>query len=151
MRRGDHSNPHSRTRRDERGSQRQHERRDVMAEAIVHPDRTTAPAAPRHPWTIVLGSAIALAFCAVPILQYTYGLFMKPLEAEFGWNRVELSLGISSVQFISIPSVFAVGWAMDRWGIKRVIGPLILLFAVNVALMAILNSLTMFIALYALF
>jgi MFS family permease len=76
---------------------------------------------------------------------------MKPLQAEFGWNRVELSLGISSVQFISIPSVFAVGWAMDRWGIKRVIGPLILLFAFNVALMASLNSLTMFIALYMLF
>lgn len=108
-------------------------------------------ARPRNPWSIVLGSAIALTFGAVPILQYTSGLFMKPLEAEFGWNRVELSLGISSVQFISIPSVFLVGWAMDRWGIKWVIGPLIALFAINVALMAFLNSLTMFIALYALF
>jgi MFS family permease len=104
-----------------------------------------------NPWSIVLGSAITLAFGAVPILQYTSGLFMQPLQAEFGWNRVELSLGISSVQLISIPSVFAVGWAMDRWGIKRVIAPLILLFAVNVALMATMQSLTMFVALYALF
>ena len=114
-------------------------------------DDLAIAARPRNPWSIVLGSAIALTFGAVPILQYTSGLFMKPLESEFGWNRVELSLGISSVQFISIPSVFLVGWAMDRWGIKWVICPLIALFAINVALMATLNSLTMFIALYVLF
>ncbi|WP_157220105.1 MFS transporter [Flavisphingomonas formosensis] len=104
-----------------------------------------------HPWTVVLGSALALAFGAVPILQYTSGLFMAPLQKEFGWNRVELSLGISSVQLISMVSVFFVGWAMDRWGIKRVIAPLIALFATNVALMATMNSLAMYVTLYALF
>jgi MFS family permease len=120
-----------------------------MSATIVEPAATSVDR--RIPWTIVLGAAIALMFGAVPILTYTSGLFMVPLEAEFGWNRVELSLGMSSVQLISIPSVFAVGWAMDHWGIKRVIGPLIFLFAVNVALMASLNSLTMFLAIYALF
>jgi len=104
-----------------------------------------------NPWTIVLGAAISLAFGAVPIVQYTAGLFMQPLEAEFGWNRAELSLGISSVQFISIPSVLLVGWAMDRWGVRRVIGPLIFLFSINVALLSFTNSLVMFVALYALF
>ena len=76
---------------------------------------------------------------------------MKPLEAEFGWNRAELSLGISLTQSIGIFSVFAVGWAMDRWGVKRVIGPLIFLFAVNVALLATMSSLRMFVALYVMF
>jgi len=112
-------------------------------------------AAPRarfsNPWTIVFGAAISLAFGAVPIVQYTFGLFMQPLEAEFGWNRAELSLGIASVQFISIPSVLLVGWAMDRWGVRRVIGPLIFLFAINVALLSFTSSLVMFVGLYALF
>jgi len=104
-----------------------------------------------NPWTIVFGAAISLAFGAVPIVQYTFGLFMQPLEAEFGWNRAELSLGIASVQFISIPSVLLVGWAMDRWGVRRVIGPLIFLFAINVALLSFTSSLVMFVGLYALF
>jgi predicted MFS family arabinose efflux permease len=111
----------------------------------------TAPGTKSSPWLIVFGSALALMFGAIPILTYTPGLFMKPLQAEFGWNRTELSLGVSLTQSIGIFSVFAVGWAMDRWGVKRVIAPLIFLFAVNVALLATMSSLTMFVVLYVMF
>lgn len=136
---------------DENGPDRAHGARHVSKFTGVRRTNVTAPATRSNPWLIVLGSALALMFGAVPILTYTPGLFMKPLQAEFGWNRAELSLGISLTQSIGIFSVFAAGWAMDRWGVKRVIAPLIVLFSINVALLTTMSSLTMFVILYVMF
>lgn len=54
-------------------------------------------------------------------IRYSYGVFFKPLEAEFGWTRAMTS-GVFAIYMI-LASLFAIigGWALDRYGPKVVI------------------------------
>lgn len=67
-------------------------------------------------WVIVIASfLIVLVAFAV---QYSFGVFFKPLQDEFGWSRT-LTSGAFSIYFIAhglcaIPA----GWATDRFGPK---------------------------------
>ncbi len=47
------------------------------------------------PWLLPLGSAIALTVGNGPISVFAFGVFIKPLEAEFGWSRASISAGLS--------------------------------------------------------
>jgi len=67
-------------------------------------------------WVIVVASfLIVLVAFAV---QYSFGVFFKPLQDEFGWSRT-LTSGAFSIYFImhglcAIPA----GWATDKFGPK---------------------------------
>ena len=43
-------------------------------------------------WWVVLGAGMGLFVHYGPILAITFGVFFKPLSAEFGWSRTEISL-----------------------------------------------------------
>ena len=53
-------------------------------------------------------------------IRYSYGIFFKSLEADFGWSR-GLTSGVYS-GYALLCSVFAVlgGWSLDRYGPRRV-------------------------------
>ena len=56
-----------------------------------------------------------------PVILYTLGLFIKPLNLEFGWDRASISAagGIAAISSaITIPFV---GSMMDRWGVRTVL------------------------------
>src|SRR5258708_32223144 len=46
-------------------------------------------------WLLPIGSAIALIVGNGPISVFAFGVFIKPLEAEFGWSRASISTGLS--------------------------------------------------------
>ena len=46
-------------------------------------------------WWIVVASGIGLAMHFGPIIVPTFGVFLKPLSQEFGWNRAQSSLAFS--------------------------------------------------------
>ena len=50
--------------------------------------------------------------------QYAFGLFIEPLQAEFGWTRTQISAGLS---FTAVGSLAApwLGRVMDRRGRGR--------------------------------
>ena len=69
-------------------------------------------------WVIVVA---CLAFITVSYgIRFSFGVFFKPLEQEFGWTRA-LTSGIFSV-YMLLGSVFAIiaGWVADRYGPKIV-------------------------------
>ncbi|HEX77703.1 MAG TPA: MFS transporter [Dehalococcoidia bacterium] len=54
-------------------------------------------------------------------IRYSFGVFFKSLEAEFGWTRAMTS-GVFAIHMI-LASLFAIigGWALDRYGPKVVV------------------------------
>jgi MFS family permease len=94
-----------------------------------------APFASR--WWIVFGATASMLVAQGPVILYTLGLFIKPLNLELGWDRASISAagGIAAISSaITIPFV---GSMMDRWGVRAVLLPIIVLCAASVALIAL--------------
>ena len=73
-----------------------------------------------HPAWVVLG-AVTLCMMAGSGLRSAFGVYIKPMEAEFGWGRGALS-GAAAVSLLLLGAAGpAVGWLADRYGPRRVI------------------------------
>ncbi len=73
-----------------------------------------------HPAWIVLG-AVTVCMMAGSGLRSVFGVYIKPMEAEFGWGRGALS-GAAAVSLLLLGAAGPlVGRLADRWGPKRVI------------------------------
>lgn len=98
----------------------------------------------RSPWWIVVASILGLLGCGATTV-FMFSVFIKPLAAEFGWSRgaISAALGLSSLAG-AISSPF-IGGLMDRYGIRPVLIPAIVLFSLATASLGLLqNSLLMF-------
>jgi MFS family permease len=84
-------------------------------------------------WWIVFACACGLLVGAGSILIFSFGVFLKPVTADLGVTRGQLSTGLGiSAWFVALAS-FTIGWLIDRYGTRRVMIPGILLFALAVA------------------
>jgi MFS family permease len=52
------------------------------------------------------------------VLYYAFGVFVKPMEAEFGWSRAETSTAFSLALLVSGLAAFPVGRWFDRHGAR---------------------------------
>ena len=84
-------------------------------------------------WGIVGGSALGLTVGNGPIMQFTFGVFLKPVAADFGTDRGTLSIAILIGLSLTGVATPVVGALVDRYGIRRVALPCIALFALTLA------------------
>ncbi|NSL21303.1 MFS transporter [Agrobacterium tumefaciens] len=100
-------------------------------------------------WWVVFAATIGLIVGNGPILQFAYGVFLRPLTEEFRVDRATLSTAIL-VGFIATGlSTLVVGRLVDRYGIRAVVLPSIVLFALSIAALSLSPaSPAFFIALY---
>ncbi|MES2986336.1 MAG: MFS transporter [Pseudomonadota bacterium] len=72
-------------------------------------------------WALVLTSLVGVSLGTIGI--YSAGLFVAPLEAEFGWTRSQVTSGLLIYSLIAVPLSPFVGMAIDRWGARSLAIP----------------------------
>jgi MFS family permease len=101
-------------------------------------------------WWIVFGATAAMLVAQGPVILYTLGLFIKPLNTEFGWDRASISAAGGIAAIASAITIPFVGSMMDRWGVRTVLLPIVGLCAASVALIALTpNSIVVFMLFFA--
>jgi MFS family permease len=88
-------------------------------------------------WWIVFGATLSMLVAQGPVILYTLGLFIKPLNQEFGWDRASISAAGGIAAIFSAITIPFVGSLIDRWGVRTVLLPVIVLCASSVALIAL--------------
>jgi MFS family permease len=105
----------------------------------------------RNPWWLVFGSIFGLAVGVGPVMQFTFSIFLKPVAEALNTDRATLSLGLTIGLVLTGLVTPIVGRLVDRFGIRRVILPLITLFALATAAVGFIPaSPVLFVTLYAL-
>lgn len=70
----------------------------------------------RAAWTVAIGAAIGLVVAFGPAFIASFGLYVKPIAAEFGWSRTEVSAIYSLVSIIGAIGTPFLGFLLDRRG-----------------------------------
>src|SRR5215471_19782731 len=92
-----------------------------------HPEATTPGI------LTVLGSVVGLAFGPSVIAVLTISAYIQPIEKEFGWTRVQVSLAFTIVAYMVVLMSPLQGFLVDRFGPRRVILTSIPLFGLSLA------------------
>ena len=91
----------------------------------------------RNRWWIVFGSALGLTVGNVTVLQFSTSVLMKPIIAEFGWNRSMVSAAVMLGMIFAAIATPLAGRLIDRRGIRPVTLAAIALFALAIAAMSL--------------
>jgi MFS family permease len=93
-----------------------------------------------HPGWVVL-AAVMVAMITASGLRNVFGVFIQPLEAEFGWDRASLS-GTAALSLFLLGAVGPfVGRLADRWGPRRVLALALLLLGIGTVLSSFVRAL----------
>ncbi len=91
-------------------------------------------------WRVALAACLGVMVGFGSLFVYTFGVFVRPLSAQFGWSREGISRGFGfaalSVAFCS-PTL---GRSLDRYGPRRVILSCMTVFIFGIASLAVLRS-----------
>ena len=90
-----------------------------------------------NPWWVVVGAVTGLFVCNGPVLAFTFGVFLKPIMADTGWQRSTTSFALSFGGILSAIAVPVLGRMMDRWSIRRVALPGLVVYTVFLCLMGL--------------
>jgi sugar phosphate permease len=92
------------------------------------------PAAPgrlHYAWIVAAVTFVVMLITAG--VRATPGLFMVPLESEFGWSRATISVAIAvNIALFGLIGPFAAS-VMNRWGLRRVVLAALALLSASVA------------------
>jgi len=104
-----------------------------------------------NPWWVVVGAVGGLIVCNGPVLGFTFGVFLKPIMADMGWQRSTASFALSFGGICSALTVPVLGRMMDRWSIRRVALPGLVIYTFAMCLLGLSpKSLVIFTLLFAL-
>ena len=70
-------------------------------------------------WIPLLGGVLGSTTCGA--LLYAWSVFIKPLNAEFGWNRADISMAFSICVLMFGLTTFVAGKMSDKYGPRIVV------------------------------
>lgn len=98
-------------------------------------------------WRVVLAACLGVMAGFGSLFVFTFGVFMKPLGAEFGWSREAISRGFGLAALMVAICSPLLGQGLDRYGARRIILPCMTVFGCGIASLALLRpSLSQFYA-----
>lgn len=119
----------------------------AAVDSLLGASPLSAAAEWRAHWLLALAGFIGFSFHS--LTTYSTGLFMQPLGAEFGWNRSQITAGLSIAAFASVPLGPVVGAMIDRWGVRILAVVGLLLTGAAVSMFSLANgSMTQWLALW---
>jgi predicted MFS family arabinose efflux permease len=75
----------------------------------------------RSAWIVAVGAAVGLTVCFGPAFIASFGLYVKPIAAEFGWSRTQVSAIYALVSVIGAVGTPFLGFALDRYGSRSIV------------------------------
>lgn len=90
-------------------------------------------------WLIVIGSIIGLSL-GYSVIAMSFGTFIKEFENAFGWSRGQISMGSTVIGIAAILFFPYVGVLVDKYGVRKVMLPSIVLFGLTIAAMSQLTG-----------
>jgi MFS family permease len=106
--------------------------------------------ASRNGMLTTFGSTIGLALGPSVLANLTVSAYITPIQAQFGWTRVQVSLAFTIVAYMIVLVSPLQGLLVDRFGPRRVILTSIPLFALSLAAIFFTpNNLYVYYALWA--
>ena len=90
-------------------------------------------------WNVATGFVgMGLSYAMFTI--FAFGVFVNPLEDEFGWTRGELSFAVTMTNFAVVIASPCLGLIIDKFGVRRVLVPSVILMGLTVASMTMLSA-----------
>ena len=71
-------------------------------------------------WKVLTAAFLGVMCGASPIPFNILGALFKPLQEEFGWNRGQVSAGITVFGITASLMAPVIGWLADKYGVRRV-------------------------------
>ena len=103
-------------------------------------ERSELESRPGYPGWRVVAAHLGVMVSFGSLLVYTFGIFLKPLAAEFHWSREEASRAFAiAAMTIAAVSPF-LGAALDRFGPRRVVLPCFAVFGAAVLALSGMNG-----------
>jgi MFS family permease len=89
-------------------------------------------------WRVAAAALVALAFGPSTVAVLSLGLFMQPIESEFGWTRTDVALATTIISYMIVVVSPLQGWLIDRFGVRKVMLPSIPAFALGIGALALM-------------
>lgn len=90
-------------------------------------------------WRVVLAACLGVMAGFGSLFVYTFSVFVKPLSAQFGWNREEISTGFA-IAAVTLGLVSPVlGRWIDRFGPRHIILPSMTIYVCAIFSLALLH------------
>lgn len=93
-----------------------------------------------NPWWIVIGAVIGLMVGNGPVMQFSFGIFVKPVSQALQVERGTLSAALMTGLLMTALMTPVVGRLVDRYGIRKVSLPTIALFGAGMAAIGLFSS-----------
>jgi len=91
-------------------------------------------------WWNVLAAFFGLSLSYAMFTVFAFGTLVKPLQAEFGWSRAEMSFALTITNICVVFGAPALGYLVDRGGVRRILIPSVIFMGLAVASMSLLQG-----------
>jgi MFS family permease len=90
-------------------------------------------------WNVATGF-VGMGLSYAMFTVFAFGTFVKPLQEEFGWTRGELSFAYTMTNIAVVIASPCLGMLIDRFGVRRILIPSVVLMGITVASMTLLTA-----------
>jgi MFS family permease len=90
-------------------------------------------------WPVAAASGVGVFVSFASVFIYTFGIFLKPLTAEFAWSRESVSAAFGIAAMTVAVCSPPLGYLLDRFHPRRIILPSIAVFGLAFASLSLLT------------